>query len=970
MFQVSVVNRSHTVPDLELHRVVRAVNRQIKEDFEPYWGFGGMLRVEGPARGSIDTRSLRELRGDAILYLVDYGTADDVLGYHEKNLRGVPYGFVYLDLCAQLGDPWSVTLSHEALELIADPQANLLVLGPNPKGGSPARVYHWFELCDAVQTQTYQIDEVTVSNFVLPSYYAPGDGGARTNFIGTPLAPFQACPGGYIGYFEPGTDEPRQFFGDTSTARRRFEIKNAAALPVGAQPSGRNQRRAPNQPGAEVELAVPAAADADADPIRHVVVLMLENRSFDHVLGGLKKAIPDLDGVNPAKPAENVDATTLKTYKQLPIAKDRVSHCFKVPHEHADVVQQLANGGKHFVDSFVTNNPHASEDERKQVMAYFKDGDLPVTHALAKNYLVCNRWFSSLPGPTWPNRFFVHSGTSLGNVVMPSLHEPCSIEQVWGKFTQPTIYDRLEAAGISWRIYHDGFPQSIVLDRLKGPFHDGRYAPIDDFIEHARDEKSFPAYVFIEPRFLGGFLCKENDQHAPTGMLDGERLVASVYNAIRSNDELWRSTLFVLTYDEHGGFYDHVTPPEAIAPDDSPSTFAFDRLGVRVPTILISPWLPAGCDDTVYDHTSILRYLIQKHGLPPLGARTDPADGKGTVGFASSFLESPRADGNVQPPFVLDEAGRRGAMAGREPFEPDESQRLLLALAEQLRRHDQTRRLGETLPSVPSHAPAMIPSDAYRFARRIDNIDEWLRTRGASSASAAGRPRRHGGSPVHGMSAGPAVQPDGLKGIDVWAGTGQVDWREVKESGIDFVYVRAAYGTHPDKFAVDYLKGARAAGLVCGVYHFLRTSEDYRQQIAVMTRQLELLEVGKGDLPPALDVEDNPHFDGPWNQANKDNYLTALAFWIKEVRTKTGGAPPVLYTRAGFWEQLGNPAGFGDCPLWVASYGRAEPKLPTGWPDYHLWQYSESGHVPGIAGLADLNCFPGTLAQLQALTLR
>jgi GH25 family lysozyme M1 (1,4-beta-N-acetylmuramidase) len=308
-------------------------------------------------------------------------------------------------------------------------------------------------------------------------------------------------------------------------------------------------------------------------------------------------------------------------------------------------------------------------------------------------------------------------------------------------------------------------------------------------------------------------------------------------------------------------------------------------------------------------------------------------------------------------------------MAGREPFKPDESQRLLLALAEQLRHRDQAKGPGETLASVAPPARTVIPADAYRFARRVDHIDEWLRTRGGAPARPAVPAHGHAGAAVHGMSAAAAVQPDGLKGIDVWAGNGQIDWRKVKDSGIDFVYVRAAYGTHPDKFAADYLNSARAAGLLCGVYHFLRTSEDYDKQIAVMVQQLARLEVGKGDLPPAVDVEDNPHFDGPWDRANNAAYLDALQRWIAKVRSETGAAP-MLYTRAGFWAELDNPAGFADCPLWVANYGVKKPSLPEGWPNYTVWQYSESGAVPGIAGEVDLNSFAGTMTELQALTLK
>lgn len=145
MFQISIVNRTLTISDLELHRVVRAVNRQVADDFAPYWGFGGRLRVEGPAGDSLDAEAARELRGDAILYLLDSATSADALGYHARTLRGIPYGFVYLDLCAKLGDAWSATLSHEALELIADPQCNLPVQGPHPRDPALPQVCHYFE---------------------------------------------------------------------------------------------------------------------------------------------------------------------------------------------------------------------------------------------------------------------------------------------------------------------------------------------------------------------------------------------------------------------------------------------------------------------------------------------------------------------------------------------------------------------------------------------------------------------------------------------------------------------------------------------------------------------------------------------------------------------------------------------------------------------------------------------------------
>jgi hypothetical protein len=263
MFQISIVNRTLTISDLELHRVVRAVNRQVADDFAPYWGFGGRLRVEGPAGESLDAQAARELRGDAILYLLDSATSADALGYHARTLRGIPYGFVYLDLCAKLGDAWSATLSHEALELIADPQCNLLVQGPHPRGPALPQVYHYFEVCDAVQSQLYDIDGVTVSNFVLPSYFAPDDASeGRRDFSGTNLRSFDVNPGGYIGFFDPnlaGGGGAATFFAD-ARSEQRYAIKSRAASGQRDCPFGRVMRRAGTQatpqatPGTEAQM--------------------------------------------------------------------------------------------------------------------------------------------------------------------------------------------------------------------------------------------------------------------------------------------------------------------------------------------------------------------------------------------------------------------------------------------------------------------------------------------------------------------------------------------------------------------------------------------------------------------------------------------------------------------------------------------------------------------------------------------
>lgn len=234
---ISVINHTNgQISDDELQRVIRAINRQIKEDFEPYWSLGATLRLEGRSENAPSKLSLPDLRGDAILYLWNKLDVDGALGYHDQNARGIPYGFVFTALSAQLGEPWSVTLSHEALELIADPEVNLLVMGPHP--AHPDRtVFHWYEMSDAVQNETYQIDGIAVSNFVLPLYFTSNnEKGARNDFLGTvtngkTLSSFGVNPGGYVGFFDPELGEHDTFSrSHDKTAKKRMEIKSKAAL--------------------------------------------------------------------------------------------------------------------------------------------------------------------------------------------------------------------------------------------------------------------------------------------------------------------------------------------------------------------------------------------------------------------------------------------------------------------------------------------------------------------------------------------------------------------------------------------------------------------------------------------------------------------------------------------------------------------------------------------------------------------
>lgn len=686
MYQISVVNRSVAIGDREMHRVIRAINRQVAEDFEPYWAFGGRLRLENSAGANTDFSTLSELRGDAILYILDSASDLSVLGYHDRNLSGIPYGSVFLDLCKQLGDEWSVTLSHETLELIADPLCNLLVQGPHPALAGQT-VYHYYEMCDAVQTQSYLLDGVMVSDFVLPEYFSPEASPRRNDFCSSPLAPFGTIPGGYIGFFDPVLGKDDRFFGNDPLAKQRMSLKSSAR-------SGRLFRRGQHSSAGSRDPRTSVRQDAvhrlavgghAGDPIRHVVVLMLENRSFDHMVGALKVKIPELDGFDPAHPSTNRDPDTGAQIAQSTQATQFVASDFEVPHEFDDVAKQLQGPMGGFVAAYRTaaSATHATA-HIDQVMASFAPGTLPALHTLAENFTVCDAWFSSLPGPTWPNRLFVHSGTSLGDVDMPSLSTPSSITELIGRYHQPTIYDVLKDNGHSWQIFHDGFPQSVILDRLKLAFLEGKYGSMDDFKKAAAGKESeFPEYAFIEPRYFSVGNNGENDQHPPASISPGEQLIADVYNAIRANEPLWNSTLLIVTYDEHGGFFDHVVPAQTVAPDGHVTArFAFNRLGVRVPTVLISPWVGRGVDHAIYDHTSILRYLCDKWQLPHLCRRTDSSPGNNAVSSFAHVINQTSARSDT--PLSLSAGGHLAAVAAPITVAPhfDKSQEALLAYGE------------------------------------------------------------------------------------------------------------------------------------------------------------------------------------------------------------------------------------------------------------------------------------------------
>lgn len=240
--RISVINHTNgNIEDKKIVEVIRAINRQIQEDFEPYWSMGATLRLEGRSEEKPNIVHLVDMRGDAIIYVWDrpkedskslQEEAEEAIGYHEKNFMGIPYSFVFIDVAEQLKQDWSIALSHEVLEMIADPELNLLVQGPDPR--EPEKyVFHYYEVCDAVSAEYYEIDGIKVSNFVLPLYFTSSDEyDGRNDFSGSvhdgkTLKSFGVNPGGYISFIDPHAQKTSFFFNrDDSVAETRKELKS------------------------------------------------------------------------------------------------------------------------------------------------------------------------------------------------------------------------------------------------------------------------------------------------------------------------------------------------------------------------------------------------------------------------------------------------------------------------------------------------------------------------------------------------------------------------------------------------------------------------------------------------------------------------------------------------------------------------------------------------------------------------
>lgn len=339
--------------------------------------------------------------------------------------------------------------------------------------------------------------------------------------------------------------------------------------------------------------------------IEHLVVLMMENRSFDHMFGFMKDASWPIDGLNGNETnpdSQNAPVTV------TPDARDAGDLTPDPGHDFLSVNQQifgnLAGSGAPTMQGFVKAYEGKTKNVAKshRVMKCFGPGRLPNISTLAKEYAVCDRWFASVPGPTLPNRAFSMGATSLGRVDMNPNY-----------LALKTIFEVLDANNVSSKIYYTdwtlGLAVSFIAKRSKKFLFF-----FDDFIKDAKKNK-LPAFSLVEPRYndlsTPGEFFGASDQHPDHNMRLGERVVNDVYQAITSNKQTWESTLLVITYDEHGGLYDHVPPPATVNPGDKPidsTVFDFKRLGVRVPAVLVSPFIERGTiiHDKIFDHTSII----------------------------------------------------------------------------------------------------------------------------------------------------------------------------------------------------------------------------------------------------------------------------------------------------------------------------------------------------------------------------
>jgi len=373
------------------------------------------------------------------------------------------------------------------------------------------------------------------------------------------------------------------------------------------------------------------AATSDLGPdellagIDTFVVLCMENRSFDHYLGSLRltEGRADVDGLtgtesNPDPDGAPVPVHWLDDYTPA-----------DPPHDWDSCHAQWDGGAN---DGFVRAHAGTSQAD---VMGYYVRDQIPITYALADQAAVCQRWFASVMGPTWPNRFYLHCGTSKGQKSnLPELG-------------LTSIFDRCADAGVdAVNYYHDVPWAAAAYGKLTGN------VAVEKFFEAAA-AGTLPPFALIDPQFSGS---GANDDHPSHDVRLGQALVASVVAALAQSPQGPRC-LLVITYDEHGGFFDHVPPPETIY-----DIYDFRQIGFRVPSIVVGPTVRRGCAvDAQLEHVSIAATLTRRFGLEPLTSRANKA------GDLSPCIDPRALDAPGPPPVLPPVPVSMRALAARRP---------------------------------------------------------------------------------------------------------------------------------------------------------------------------------------------------------------------------------------------------------------------------------------------------------------
>ncbi|HSJ97685.1 MAG TPA: alkaline phosphatase family protein, partial [Myxococcota bacterium] len=386
---------------------------------------------------------------------------------------------------------------------------------------------------------------------------------------------------------------------------------------------------------------VDGAALERLDRHQTLVVIMMENRSYDHMLGGLAAARPRAEGGYDCAPSSASNASAGGFLERVPLVSTRrMGMGTQIPvspnhhyHEHGEdhfghgggqgtgrfpVPFQMGDGtpetnGSGAMQGFARDLLHRT-DSPQLAMTVYGEPDLPVYYKLADEFCVCDRWFCAHPGPTWPNRF----ATIMGSI--PELDNFEILDPRIGFLTQRNIFDVLTQHGIEWRVFESDLSLIRMFDRYR--LDDRRVVPIDDPTDGLdatlRSLLPLPRVLFVEPNFADiPPLATANDDHPPADLAAGQAFIARVCDAIWSSGR-FRDCLVLITYDEHGGFYDHVpppgtpkAPPSPLGPRSKLHPDGPEYLGPRVPGFILSPHVSAGkADKTVFDHTSILKTIL------------------------------------------------------------------------------------------------------------------------------------------------------------------------------------------------------------------------------------------------------------------------------------------------------------------------------------------------------------------------